>query len=68
MATPVFDQLFSRFTDAQAAGYARGKVAMLNDVISLAKEISKPSRQVVNLIAELENERYLIELREKGEK
>lgn len=68
MATPVFDQLYSRFTDAQAAGYARGRVAMLSDVIALAKEISKPSRQVVNLIAEFERERYEIELREKGRK
>lgn len=58
MATPVFDQLFSHFTDAQAAGYARGRVDTLNAVISEARKVTKPGRQLEALIASLEKQRY----------
>lgn len=65
MATPVFDQLFSHFTDAQAAGYARGRVESLNEVLTIARAITKPSRQVLTLIEQLEKRRYEINLKEK---
>ena len=64
MATPLFDQLFSRFTDAQAAGYARGRVDMLNDVLKQLRAVTKPGRQVENIIVALEKQRYDIELKE----
>ena len=57
-ASPVHDQLHSQFVEAQTAGYFRGRVDMLADVLTRLREVKQPGAQVKKLLAELEAIRY----------